>query len=240
MMEDAVLRPRDLAQEADVSVQTVRDYERLGFIPPANRSPGGHRQYGERHHQAMRVARECIHAFGWTNALTIMAAIHHDAPDTAWATIDACHAALHGKRQRLDELAALLPLLGEQLPAAATRSTRRLRTIGEAAKVVGVRPSALRFWEQEGLIRPDRAPGNGFRQYDDRQLRRLRIVAELRDADYRFATIHSVLDELSAGRPDAMLATLEEQRRGLNARSRAFAEATAALWSYVHPANGAS
>lgn len=36
-------------------------------------------------------------------------------------------------------------------------------------------------------------------------MRRLRIVVALRNADYRFATIHAVLNELAAGRPEAML-----------------------------------
>ncbi len=54
--------------------------------------------------------------------------------------------------------------------------------IGEAARRVGVSPSALRLWERQGLVRPQRA-GSRYRIYTDGDLERLRSIRRLREVD---------------------------------------------------------
>ncbi len=48
-------------------------------------------------------------------------------------------------------------------------------TIGTVAKRAGVRPSAIRFYEAHGLLRPDRLP-NGYRVYNENAVSALRFV----------------------------------------------------------------
>jgi MerR family redox-sensitive transcriptional activator SoxR len=50
-----------------------------------------------------------------------------------------------------------------------------LLTIGEVARRSGVAPSALRFYEQRGLIRSERA-GSGHRRYSRPVLRRIAFI----------------------------------------------------------------
>ena len=54
--------------------------------------------------------------------------------------------------------------------------------IGEAARRVGVSPSALRLWERQGLVRPERTRGR-YRLYTDGDLERLRQIRRLREVD---------------------------------------------------------
>jgi DNA-binding transcriptional MerR regulator/quercetin dioxygenase-like cupin family protein len=54
--------------------------------------------------------------------------------------------------------------------------------IGEAARRVGVSPSALRAWEREGLVRPARSIGR-YRIYSDADVEHLRSVRRLREVD---------------------------------------------------------
>lgn len=54
--------------------------------------------------------------------------------------------------------------------------------IGEAARKVGVSPSALRLWERQGLVRPSRTAGR-YRLYSDADLARLRTVRRMRKVD---------------------------------------------------------
>ena len=54
--------------------------------------------------------------------------------------------------------------------------------IGEAARRVGVSPSALRLWERQGLVRPQRT-GSRYRVYNDADLEHLRQVRRLREVE---------------------------------------------------------
>ena len=50
--------------------------------------------------------------------------------------------------------------------------------ISVAADLVGMHPQTLRIYEQKGLVRPKRTPGN-TRLYSERDLERLRLVQRL-------------------------------------------------------------
>jgi DNA-binding transcriptional MerR regulator len=57
-----------------------------------------------------------------------------------------------------------------------------MHRISEAARRVGVSPSALRLWERQGLIRPSRTPSR-YRLYTDADIEQLRSVRRLREVD---------------------------------------------------------
>jgi DNA-binding transcriptional MerR regulator len=105
--------------------------------------------------------------------------------------------------------------------------------VGEAAKQVGVRVSALRFWEQQGLLHPLRERDSRYRLYDEQQMRRLRVVVLLREAGYGFNVIVPVLGELAAGRPEQAIMAVEQRRAELSRRSWACVEALASFQRYV-------
>jgi len=110
--------------------------------------------------------------------------------------------------------------------------------IGDVAKRIGVRVSAMRFWEQQGLIHPARDAGSRYRVYDEKQVRALQVVALLRKAGYGFEAIRTVLAQLSAGTPEQALAAAENRLNGLAQVSHRCFEATAVLWKYVEEIAG--
>ncbi len=59
------------------------------------------------------------------------------------------------------------------------RDSGPLLRIGEAAALVGVSPSTLRFWEREGLVRPLRPHGR-TRYYSPALIERLRLIHRLK------------------------------------------------------------
>ncbi|EMF02684.1 MerR family transcriptional regulator [Streptomyces mobaraensis NBRC 13819 = DSM 40847] len=64
--------------------------------------------------------------------------------------------------------------------------------IGELARRSGVSPRALRYYEEQGLLRPERRP-SGYREYDEDDVRTVRDVRTLLAAGLGTATIAAVL-----------------------------------------------
>jgi DNA-binding transcriptional MerR regulator len=163
------LRPVDLGRMVGISPSLVRTYESVGFLPPADRSPAGYRRYGDGHAEALRVARCLIAGYGWQPALEVMRAVHAGDTAAALAVVDARHAALHRERLQIDEVLQALDLTSLSAPPDHPIVARRVLRIGAAAQLVGVRPSALRFWEQQGLLQPTRDSTTRSRYFDHEQ-----------------------------------------------------------------------
>ena len=99
-------------------------------------------------------------------------------------------------------------------------------TIGQVALRSGVAPSALRFYEAEGLIASERSDGNQ-RRYDRAVLRRVAVIQAGRAAGIPLAAIGSCA-RAAARRPAALqarlgapLARLARGRRGAHRAARA-------------------
>jgi len=72
-------------------------------------------------------------------------------------------------------------------------------TIGELSARSGVAPSALRFYEEQGLIRADRTSGNQ-RRYPRATLRRIALLRGGRSAGIPLGRIREALDSLPSER----------------------------------------
>jgi MerR family transcriptional regulator, heat shock protein HspR len=86
--------------------------------------------------------------------------------------------------------------------------------ISVAADLVGMHPQTLRIYENKGLVRPKRTPGN-TRLYSERDLERLRLIQQLTtEFGLNLAGVEQVLrmqDELE--KMHARLERLERQMR---------------------------
>src|SRR4051812_39744592 len=72
--------------------------------------------------------------------------------------------------------------------------------IGEVAARAGMAPSALRYYEDQGLIAAQRTAG-GARRYPRSVLRRLAVIRAARNIGLSLPEIRAALDTLPAGRP---------------------------------------
>jgi len=99
-------------------------------------------------------------------------------------------------------------------------------TISEFARVVGLAPSALRFYDDCGLLPPafvDAA--NGYRYYDRSQQTRARLLRDLREIDLPLPEVRIALDADPADVADLVRSHL----RTLEAKSTATREAATRL-----------
>ncbi|WP_433326318.1 MerR family transcriptional regulator [Spirillospora sp. CA-294931] len=89
--------------------------------------------------------------------------------------------------------------------------------IGELARRTGVNHRLLRYYEEQGLLEPQRRP-SGYREYADTDVERVRRIRTLLAAGLNTATIADVLpctvdtgDGLAAACPD-LLTDLRHER----------------------------
>jgi DNA-binding transcriptional MerR regulator len=228
------MRPIDLARAVGLSAQSVRKYEHWGFMPRAGRSASGYRCYEAVHLHALRAARALIAGYGWQPAREIMRRVHQSDVAGALARVDACHAELHEKRRQVEETLGALETASQAVPQPLLPRPWRSRLYaGEAARRVGVRVSAVRFWEQQGLLQPQRDPETRYRLYGEEQFRRLQAVALLREAGYGFEAIRTVLAELAEGRPEPALSAIRRRQAELTEATYRSIAGSGALWGYL-------
>jgi MerR family redox-sensitive transcriptional activator SoxR len=71
-------------------------------------------------------------------------------------------------------------------------------TIGEVARRAGVRTSAIRYYEEAGLLEePERVGGK--RRYDEEALRRLALIRDAKRAGFTLGEIRTLLHGFPAG-----------------------------------------
>ncbi|MFD9726537.1 MerR family transcriptional regulator [Streptomyces sp. NPDC059072] len=88
--------------------------------------------------------------------------------------------------------------------------------IGELAERAGTSTRALRYYESRGLLTARRT-GNGYRTYDEDDLRLLRQIRMLQDFGFELEETRPFVDCLRAGHPagDSCPASLAVYRRKL-------------------------
>lgn len=69
-------------------------------------------------------------------------------------------------------------------------------TIGEVAQMAGVNPSAIRHWEQEGLISSNRNKDNSYRVFTLTELRKIILISSLRKTVYYIENMKQLLNEI--------------------------------------------
>lgn len=224
------LRSADVARRSGYSAQQVRDLERLGVIPAAERELNGYRAYSTRHVLALRAYRGLAVAAGPVEARRLLAILHSATIAEAAAAIDEVHVSLARERGEVERALTALRVIASERAGAPRERAADAMTIGELAGALGVRPSTLRFWEQEGLVRPDRVTSLRARRYPSRSADEARIVAALRGAGYGVPVVRALMGELrELGGMDEADRLLAQRLDRLAERSVAMLRASADL-----------
>ncbi|WP_335933590.1 TioE family transcriptional regulator [Streptomyces sp. PTD5-9] len=246
------MRPSDLAREHGISAQAVRNYERDGFLPPAERTPSGYRIFTEVHAAALRAYLALVAGHGHAAGGRIMRAVHRGAPDAALAVIDQGHSQSLRDRETLDAVRGAVTRrtpetgdapgrpIGPADPAAdpaagpAAHATHAARTIGELARRLEITPATLRNWEAAGILCPARDPRTGYRVFRAADVRDAELAHLLRRGGHPLEHIADVVRRIrTAGGADALSAVVDEWQRKLTARGLAMLDAAGRLSHYL-------
>ena len=96
-----------LAERGGCSVPTIRYYEEIGLLPPADRKAGGHRVYGEADLRRLRFVRRCRDFDFSTGEIKALADVMEDADRSCVEVRDLAAARLASVRSKLLELRTL-------------------------------------------------------------------------------------------------------------------------------------
>lgn len=229
-----VLRTVDVARESGYSVQQVRELERLGVIPPAERSGNGYRAYTAVHVRALRAYRGLGTAAGPVAARELLAGLGGATIADAAAAVGAVHVWLARERDEAMHARRALHAIRAEVDGAGPSGDEDAMTITELAGALDVRPSTLRFWEDEGLVTPDRVTTLRARRYGPDAVGVARIVAALRRAGYGVPAVRELMGALH--RPDGLAAAdrvLQARLDGIATRSVALLRAGADLAAVI-------
>ncbi|MNC25943.1 HTH-type transcriptional regulator CueR [compost metagenome] len=138
--------------------------------------------YTELHLAYFRCLRAMIPGFGYKITYEVLRNIQQGNMDQALWLTGAEQARLQEEKATADQTLALLQ--DPEISLIKGISVNHRMTIGEAAEIAGVQPSAIRHWEKEGLLAPLRNPENGYRMYTAVHVRQILLIRSLRRTVY--------------------------------------------------------
>ncbi|GAA0362041.1 TioE family transcriptional regulator [Bacillus horti] len=175
-------KPIEIARELHISTSALRHYESWGVVPAPDRAPNGYRLYTKVHLAYFRCLRAMFAGFGVALTCDVLRHIQNRDVDTAFWLVNKEQAVLQQEKVVADQTLALLQ--DPDVPVSASKRLKSQMNIGEVAKIADVQPSAIRHWEKEGLIIPERDPENGYRLFTPMHIRQILLIRTLRKTVY--------------------------------------------------------
>ncbi len=207
-------RTNDIAKAVGVHPNTVRMYEKWGFLPPVTRSANNYREYTRFHMEQMRLARLAMHG-GWSgsrirkSALALVrASAGRDLPQAIRLAKN--HIQLVKEERTQAESAA--EYLEKWVRGKVPERRNPPLSILAAARAVDSTPDAIRGWERNGLLRVPRDPKNGYRAYGPREIGRLRVIRLLMRSGYSTMAVLRAMRALDSGAVKKLRRVLDTPR----------------------------
>ena len=207
-----VLRTSDVARAAGVHPNTIRVYEKWGFLPPIPRSANGYRAFTAEHVAQVRLIRLALrHPYPGGRPLVVKL-VRRAASGDLGGALESAYTYLARVRAEHVRAEAATELLERWAVGAAADATPEPVGIGDAAKLLGVTRDVLRNWERNGLLRVPRDPRNGYRLYGAPEIGRLRVIRMLRRAGYSTMAILRMVLLLDQGQTEGLPRVLDTPR----------------------------
>ncbi|WP_106769233.1 MerR family transcriptional regulator [Paenibacillus faecalis] len=189
-------RTTEIAKEANVHPNTVRVYEKWGYISPVPRADNGYRMFSDVHLFQLRVARcafrcEIVQGHIREKARDIVKACGEEHFSLALQLAE--HYLTHLKQEHAQALEAI-ELVEKWLGGTESEFVDESYTRVEAANLLKVSAETIRNWERNGLITVPRRD-DGHRIYSEKEINRLKIIRTLRAAHYSISAILRLLKQ---------------------------------------------
>ena len=197
-MTRQIYTTKEIADQVGIHVNTVRFYEKIGFLTKPDRLENGYRVYTDLQLEQCRLIRRAMKAEVLQNGLRkkaveivkLCATLNFDASLT---TAREYRSMIEIEiRNAKSAIAAVENILNAGSSLKSTLMKRQ-----EAAKALCVTSETLRTWERSGLVKIKRS-ANGYRVYSTEDMERLNIIRTLRCANYSLSAILRLLNRLDS------------------------------------------
>lgn len=208
-------KPADLAKMYGVHSNTIRLYESLGYLSPAERSQNGYRIFTDLHALQVKICR-CIFGYPFTNRR-----IRNAGNEVMWAS---------GKQQwslgkenaskyiqvvkqeyaLAKSAASILQTWAQPNTQPRPQKEQQYLSRKDVAATFGITIEAVRNWERNGLIYSESKGSKAEVLYNADDLERLNIIYMLRQTGYSIAAIHHSISMYDKGRVDKVVRALHE------------------------------
>lgn len=230
----------EVAKIIGIHANTVRLYEKYELIPKPERLKNGYRVFTELHLEQFRLARAALSVELLQNglrklAVDIIKTAARGEYDEARQKTDCYLKQVETEIQNAEEAICIAKQLMSRPAAPKPSGTVRL-TRREAAEYLGITMDTLRNWELNGLITVKRGQ-NGYRIYQDGDLKRLKVIRTLRCANYSLTAILRMLLALAenpASDPGKVLNTPEQDEDIITACDKLLASLTEAKLNMLY------
>lgn len=218
MQKKRVYKVIDLARMFDMHPNSVRLYEKLGFISQAQRSKNNYRIFEELHLLQIKACR-CIFGYPFTNKRIrnagneIMWAIAKNQWDTAKDLTDGYIKLIEQELAKAHNAAEML-LDWSNLTIKKRRPFEmKMLSRKQVANYLGVTVETIRNWERNSLITSCDIGLKGETLYSSDDLDRMYVIFMLLQAGYSIASIHRSLSRLDKGCAELVTTALDNPKQ---------------------------
>ncbi len=196
-MNQTTFYTHEIAELIGVHPNTVRLYEKIGFISPPHRQTNGYRVFTLLHVRQMQLARAALRGEVLQNGLRKKAVeiIHLCAECKFSEAVEMTKEYDAMLAKEMDLAQAAIDFVEHHLQTDTTAEPVLMRR-SQAAQALEITVDTLRNWELNGLIKVKRS-NNGYRVYDQADLERLRVIRALRSANYSLSAILRLLNQFT-------------------------------------------
>jgi DNA-binding transcriptional MerR regulator len=193
-----------ISKITNTPASTIRDYESLKFIEPAERLGNGYRIFNEQHIIQIKLCRLAFREFINTNirkaSLQVLYAAAQKDIVLCHQNIDIYIALLETEIQKANDV---FEVIRKWASSDVCKEGESDYTLKMAADCIGTTKETIRNWERNGLL------GNSFAAYQKRlyktaDIERMRIIYMLIQTGYSVMAIHKYFSTLAQSNNKAL------------------------------------
>ncbi|KAB3533239.1 MerR family transcriptional regulator [Alkaliphilus serpentinus] len=192
----------EIANLVCVHPNTVRLYEKWKLLQPVSRNCKGYRLYTEDHLEQMHLARialRCDFIEGNIRSLAT-AIVKKAAQGELKKALDMAYDYTTHIQNELTKAEEALEIISKWLKDESIVEEETYIKRKNVANSLNISIDVLRDWERNGLIKVPRSPSNNYRIYGAYEIRRLKVIRTLRNANYSMMSILRMFKYIDEGK----------------------------------------